>query len=105
MPKAKRKQILEALQLQLAAKHAETDYYNDLLEDYMAMWDTKNKLEQDIKKRGVVYWGMSAAGKEMWKNNQSVKDLVMVNRQMLEILNKLKLSTDNASGGGDADDL
>jgi uncharacterized protein YbaP (TraB family) len=100
----KRKDILESLQEQLAMKGASLDHYVDLLNDYMTLWDTKNALSTDIKKRGVVYKDVSSVGVEMWKNNPSVKELVMVNRQMLTILKELKLSTDEM-GGGDEDDL
>ena len=100
----KRKDILESLQEQLAMKGASLDHYTDLLNDYMTLWDTKNALSADIKKRGVVYKDVSSVGVEMWKNNPSVKELVMVNRQMLTVLKELKLSTDDA-GGGDEDDL
>lgn len=100
----KRKDILESLGEQLALKGAALSHYSDLLNDYMELWDTKNALTKDIKKRGVVYKDVSAAGHEMWKNNPSVKELVLVNRQMLSILKELKLTTDEA-GGGDEDDL
>ncbi len=100
----KRKDIIQSLEQQLAVKGATLAHYSDLLNDYMTLWETKNSLSADIKLRGVVYKDMSSVGVEMWKNNPSVKELVMVNRQMLTILKELKLSTDEV-GGGDADDL
>lgn len=100
----KRKDILESLNVQLAAKGASVSHYEDLIDDYMTLWDTKNALAADIKKRGVVYTDASSVGVQMQKNNPSVKELVMVNRQMLSILKELKLSTEDA-GGGDADEL
>ena len=54
-----------------------------------------------IKKRGVSYETKSAAGYPIVKQNQSVKDLVAVNKQMLLILEKLKLTTDNVDAGVD----
>jgi hypothetical protein len=101
---AKRKDIKESLEEQLAMKGVPLDHYVDLIEDYMTLWDTKKALADDIKKRGVVYQDVSAAGNLMWKNNPSIKELVMVNRQMLSILKELKLSTDDV-GGGDGDAL
>lgn len=100
----KRKDIFESLEEQLAIKGAGISHYTDLLNDYMILWETKNALAADIKKRGVVYQDVSSVGVEMWKNNPSVKELVMVNRQMLSILKELKLSTDEV-GGGDEDGL
>ncbi len=99
--KSKKTRILESLQAQLAVKGNYLEHYNDLLKDYIALWETKNLLIKDIKKRGVVYTDVSAAGHEMMKNNPSVKELVAVNRQMLTILKELKLTTDEMVGEDD----
>lgn len=101
---SRKRKILDSLQEQLALKGASLEHYEDLLKDYMSLWDAKNALVRDIKSRGVVYKDMSAAGNLMWKNNPSIKELVSVNRQMLMILKELKLSTDEV-GGGDEDGL
>jgi hypothetical protein len=76
---------------QLEQNGAGIDCYIDLVNDYMAFWKTKNKLIEDITNRGVVYKDFSSVGIEMQKNNPSVKELVMVNRQMLAVLEKLGL--------------
>lgn len=41
---------------------------------------------------------MSASGKPITKQNQSIKDLVAVNKQMLMILDKMKLTVDEPTG-------
>ena len=69
----------------------------------MSLYDIKKKLQQDIKKRGVSYKTVSASGYPIEKQNQSVKDLVAVNKQMLVILEKLKLTTDTTELGDDDD--
>jgi len=97
----KKKDIKESLEEQLALKGALQNHYIDLIKDYLTLWDTKNSLAKDIKARGVVYRDVSSVGVEMYKNNPSVKELVMVNRQMLSILKELKLSTDDVDGGED----
>ncbi len=89
-----RSKIKESLELQLAKKGADIECFQDLLCDYMALYDIKKLLNQDIKKRGVSYETSSASGYKIVKQNQSVKDLVAVNKQMLLILEKLKLTTD-----------
>lgn len=104
MAKSKRSLIKDSLLLQLATKGARLDHYDDLIDDYMTLWDTKNALAADIKKRGVMFKDVSSVGVPMMKNNPSVKELVMVNRQMLSVLKELKLSTDEP-GGGEEDDL
>ena len=73
---------------QLASAGADKDHYLDLVNDYMRLWDIKNKLLADIRKRGVVYQEMSSTKVMMWKQNQSVKDVVAVERQMLAILSE-----------------
>ncbi|MBD5549484.1 MAG: P27 family phage terminase small subunit [Lachnospiraceae bacterium] len=100
----KKSDILQSLQDQLKKKQADISVFSDLLEDYMALYTIKKKLKADINKRGVSYEAPSASGKAMIiKQNQSVKDLVAVNKQMLLILEKLGLTTDKTIKD-DADD-
>lgn len=83
-------EIKEDLLQQLSINDTEEKRYVDLVEDYMALWDIKNRLIQDIKERGVsVEWNN---GKQTGrKKNDSVADLVKVNNQMLKILSELGL--------------
>ncbi len=99
MAKATQKMIRDSLELQLYMKDASLDHYKDLINDYMSMLKIKNKLIADINKRGVTFEGTSSTGYTMIKNNTSVKELVMVNRQMLSILKELGLTTSDASAG------
>lgn len=90
----KKGDILKSLQEQLRKKQADISVFNDLLDDYMALYDIKKKLKTDIRKRGVSYETTSASGRAtIVKQNQSVKDLVAVNKQMLMILDKMQLTT------------
>jgi len=86
---SKAKLVKESLLEQLASKGASVQCFEDLISDYMSLWETKNKLIKDIKRRGVVYEDVSSVGVKMMKNNPSVKELVMVNRQMLMILKEV----------------
>ena len=66
-------------------------HYQNLIKDYLFMWDTIEELKLDIKERGVsVYWqnGESQFG---YKKNDSVREMTTVNNQMLKILNDLGL--------------
>lgn len=101
----KRINVRKSLMDQLTTKSADVEHYVDMIDDYMNFWDTKNALSDDIKKRGVMYKDKSSVGVEMQKNNPSVKELVMVNRQMLSILKEMGLSTENiAKNCEDKDD-
>ena len=53
---------------------------------------------QDIKTRGVSYETLSASGVPIMKQNQSIKDLVAVEKQMLSILKEMGLTTDAPTG-------
>lgn len=93
----KREQIKESITEQLVMMGAFKEHYIDLIGDYMGFWDVKNKLLEDIETRGVTFFDLSSVGVKMQKNNPSVKELVMVNRQMMSILKELGLSTANAA--------
>ena len=102
----KKGDILESLKDQLVRKDADISCFLDLLDDYMALYDIKKKLKTDIKKRGASYETKSASGKAtIVKQNQSVKDLVAVNKQMLMILDKLGLTTEKTIKDDDDEKL
>ena len=102
----KKADIRRSLQEQLQKKNADISAFEDLLDDYMAMYDIKKKLAADIRKRGVVYEAPAASGRAMiTKQNQSVKDLVAVNKQMLMILDKMGLTTEKTIKEDDDDEL
>lgn len=95
------KKIKESLLKQLEAQGASVDHFIDLINDYLSLWTVKNDLNKDIKKRGVMFVDNSSVGIKMQKNNPSVKELVMVNRQMLAILKDLDINTSNAGANSD----
>lgn len=95
------KKIKESLLKQLEAQGASVDHFIDLINDYLSLWTVKNDLNKDIKKRGVMFIDNSSVGIKMQKNNPSVKELVMVNRQMLAILKDLDINTSNAGANSD----
>lgn len=96
-----REEIKKSLLSQLKSINASLNHYEDLINDYMELWDVKKALSKDIKNRGVTYKDFSSVGIEMQKNNPSVKELVMVNKQMLSLLKELGLSTDKVHDAED----
>lgn len=90
--------IKESLIKQLEVKNANVAHFMDLICDYMVLYDTKKALQKDIKKRGVSYETMSASGFKIIKQNQSVKDLVAVEKQMMAMLKEMGLTTDAPTG-------
>ena len=105
MSKERRQRIKESLLEQLEMKGADMDHFVDLVEDYMSLWDVKNDLLEDIKKRGVMYKDFSSVGIEMMKNNPSVRELVGINRQMLSILKDLDINTKTVALFNDDDEM
>ena len=91
MAKAKKTEIKQDLLDQLERQGIYGKHYVDLVNDYMALWDIKNKLIKDIKRRGVsVYW-CNGGGQEGYKKNDSIAELNKTSAQMLKILNDLGL--------------
>ena len=88
---AKRNDIKKDLLDQLERNGVFGSHYVDLINDYMALWDIKNQLIDDVKKRGVsVYW-CNGGGQEGYKKNDSIAELNKTASQMLKILSDLGL--------------
>lgn len=66
-------------------------HYLDLINDYMKLWDIKNMLMKDIKKRGVTVKYQNGENQWGYKKNDSISELNKTNNQMLKILNDLGL--------------
>lgn len=67
------------------------EFYIDLVNDYMAMWDVKNKLIVDIEKKGVSIRYQNGENQFGYKKNDSVAELQRTNNQMLKLLDHLGL--------------
>lgn len=67
------------------------NHYIDLVNDYMALWDVKNKLIKDIKEKGVSVRYQNGENQFGYKKNDSVRELTNVNNQMLRLLDSLGL--------------
>jgi phage terminase small subunit len=79
-------------------------HYLNLIDDYISLWEIKEKLIKDIKKRGVsVYW-CNGGGQEGYKKNDSIAELNKTNAQMLKILSELGLKAEKQERGGEDDE-
>lgn len=65
--------------------------YEDLVEDYLKLWDIKNTLINDVKRRGVKIKWQNSETSFGYKKNDSVSEAVKVSAQMLKILLTLGL--------------
>jgi phage terminase small subunit len=103
---AKKNEIKKDLLDQLERNGVYGKHYLNLIDDYMSLWDIKNKLIKDIKKRGVsVYW-CNGGGQEGYKKNESIAELNKTNAQMLKILSELGLKAEKQERGeGDGGEM
>lgn len=113
-PKKKRlsgvkKKIYDSLKEQLEINDNYNDYTEDLLQDYLTMYDTKCMLAQDIKDRGVSLEYDNGGGQKGSRNNPSIDLYNRTNAQMLKLLDALGLKPSKmskpSSDGDDDDDL
>ena len=86
-----RAQIKADLLKQLEEKGMKQQHYISLVDDYLKMWDVKNLLFTDIKKRGVSVPYDHGGGQSGAKKNDSVAEVNKVSASMLKILNELGL--------------
>ncbi len=94
--------IRESLIFQLKNKGAYVSTFEDLIDDYVNFYLLKEQLTADIRDRGITLEeGTGAYRKE--KENPSVRSLINVNRQMLTILDRLKINPDSIMGFEDDD--
>lgn len=94
-----RRKIERDLREQLFLIGATQAHYMDLIDDYLALWDVKNMLIEDINERGVTVAGARGA-----KKNDSIGELNKTNAQMLKILSELGLKTSELREDGEGDD-
>lgn len=95
----KYKDIKNDLISQLTLKHANTPTLLSQIDDYMAMWVTKELLIMDIESRGSYIEYDNGGGQTGTKKNESVADLIKINAQMLKLLDALEIKPSNSVGG------
>lgn len=86
-----KKEMYTSLLEQLRLQNKTSDFYKDLVNDYMDYWDIKKKLISDIRKKGLRYETVNGNGIKVEKPNESVTNLPKITAAMLKILNDLNL--------------
>lgn len=80
-------------------------HYVDLVDDYMTMFDAKNKLAREMKKNGpMIEWQNSESQKGV-KANPATKEFRETNKRMTELLKVLGLKEPVYEGNDDDDDI
>lgn len=103
-PKSKRK-VREDLINQLKAKGADVLIFVDLIDRYMFYRDLEIEMHKNIAEKGLEYPTVSATGKNYVKENPSVKQAVLYNKQCLAILQQLGLNPKEIEDDTEDDEL
>ena len=88
------KRLREDLIFQLESKGAKIDCFIDQIDSYIFFTKKEREMQKDIREKGLSYEAISATGKEYVKDNPSVKNALLYNKQRLAILSQLGLNTD-----------
>lgn len=98
-------EIKESLLEQLRLQNKTSDFYLDLVSDYMDYWSLKKELITDIRKKGIRYETVNGNGIEVEKPNESVTNLPKITTAMLKILNDLNLKEPLSNSSAEDDYL
>ena len=98
-------EIKESLLEQLRLQNKTSDFYLDLVSDYMDYWSLKKKLITDIRKKGIRYDKVNGNGIKVEKPNESVTNLPKITTAMLKILNDLNLKEPLSNSSAEDDYL
>ncbi|PGM25448.1 P27 family phage terminase small subunit [Bacillus thuringiensis] len=102
---SKKAQIKQDLLQQLENSDLHGMHYIDLVDDYMTMFDAKNKLAREMKKNGpMIEWQNSESQKGV-KANPATKEFRETNKRMTELLKVLGLKESVYEGNDDDDDI
>jgi hypothetical protein len=104
MSRSRRSQIRADLLDQLSRNGTVGQYYTDLVDDYMRLWDVKKGLIDDIASRGAKVTVQTANASNI-KTNDSVIDLLKTNAQMLKLLDSLGITPAPADGDPGDDEM
>lgn len=91
MPRKSKRELLrdkiqQDLLDQLERNSTAGTYYTDMVTDYMKLWDTKNRLIEDIENRGVIVTSVSQNVINNIKKVGPIFDLVEQNSKILELV-------------------
>lgn len=101
----RRIEIEKGILEQLENKGVKGEHFYDLVKDYMALWDMKNDLIQDIKERGVSIEWSNGATQGGFKKNESISEMHRTSTQMLKILQELNIKASEETGGDPFEDF
>lgn len=87
--------LAKSLKEQLKRRGADEYHFSKLVDDYCFLYETKQKLMEDIKKTGTTITEYNVKGFEVHKTNPAIAELTKVSAAMLKILDLLDINPDN----------
>lgn len=91
----KYKEIHASLMEQLERSGNDVPHYIDMVDDYMALYVSKELCRADVEERGVVVVSTGSMGQVVSKKNDSVEYMIKLNQQMIRLLEKLGIKPEN----------
>lgn len=88
--------IRSSLVSQLRLKNSDIEVFRDQIESYCRFAKLEDELWEDIAKRGrVLVVTAASSGKKVEKENPSIKQVVMISKQRIDILRRLGFDIDS----------
>lgn len=98
--------IRESLTKQLKLKNSDIEVFREQIESYCRFAKLEDELWEDIAKRGrIIIVTAASSGKKVEKENPSIKQIVMVSRQRIDILRRLGFDIDSVMSEDNDPDL
>lgn len=98
------KNIKSALLEELEKRENRTAYFENLVEDYMNFYSTKEDAKREIQDKGLMVQYQNGASQKGYKKNDMIDVIIKVNQQMIKILDKLDIHA-NTDLGVEDDEL
>ena len=92
MAKLTKGQIEKSIREHMSKRSLTEHHFVDLRNQYLELFDIKEKLVANIDELGVQYAEKLANGTTVIKDNKSVDKLLKVNQQMIKILEYLQIN-------------
>lgn len=87
-----RKEVKKSLMAQLTEKNIDTDYTRAQIDQYMEMFDTCSKLNDEIRERGVMLEELDTKGNPKRRTNPAIQARQAESKAMCGILSTLGLN-------------
>ena len=94
----KYKNIKKALLEELEKNGNRTAYFENLVEDYMNFYSTKEDAKKEIEDKGLMVEYQNGATQRGFKKNEMIDVIIKVNQQMIKILDKLDIHANSELG-------